>query len=119
MGVAGLRALPLPYLIVALQLATSLVAAAGFVLVDTSQAIAALMAGAVFIPPAAYLAWVMQRERAPRRLLFQGLMRFLVTVTLMAVAFAWWRPPALGFFSALVLMQLMYVAGPLIGRDAR
>ncbi len=110
---------PLPYLTVALQLVTSLVTAAGFVLVDTSQAIAALLAGAVCIVPAAWLAWAMRRERSGRKLLAQGLMKFLVTVILMGFAFAWWRPPALGFFSALVLMQLMYVAAPLIGRDGR
>lgn len=115
----GCLALPVPYRTIALQLVTSLVAAAGFALFDTSQAIAALIAGAVCILPAGWFAWVVTNERSPYRLLAQGLLKFVATVVLMGLAFAWWRPAALGFFSVFALMQLMYVVAPLIGRDAR
>lgn len=112
------RLVRLPALIVVLQLMTSLVVAAGLSLIDNSQAWAALLAGAVCVPPAAYFAWRAQNERAPGRLLGQGLMKFVSTLTLMALAFALAQPEPLGFFSAFVLMQMMYVVGPMLFRGS-
>jgi F0F1-type ATP synthase assembly protein I len=110
----------LPVLIVALQLMTSLVVAAGLWLIDNAQAWAALLAGAVCVPPAAYFAWRAQNERTPGRLLGQGMTKFVWTLALMALVFAWAQPAPLGFFLALVLMQTMYVVGPaLFGASAR
>jgi F0F1-type ATP synthase assembly protein I len=103
---------PLPVVIVVLQLMSSLVIAAGLALVDNSQAQAALIAGAVCVVPGGYFAWRTVVERNPARLLGQGVMKFLLTVTLMALAFAVWQPAPLGFFAAFVLMQAMYVVGP-------
>lgn len=97
-----------------LQLMTSLVVAAGFALVDNSQAFAALLAGAVVGVPAGYFAWRATVERSAGRLLVQGMMKTLLTLTLMALAFALWKPAPLGFFAAFVLMQAMYVVGPLL-----
>ncbi len=102
----------LPYLIVLLQLMTSLVVAAALALVDGAEARSALLAGGVTVLPAGYFAWRMQRERSAGRLLGQGLMKFLLTVTLMALTFAVFEPAPIGFFSAFVLMQVMYVVGP-------
>jgi len=102
----------LPLLIVTLQLMTSLVVAAGLALVDNSQAMAALLAGAVCVVPGGYFAWRATVERSPARLLGQGVMKFLLTLTLMALAFVVFRPAPLGFFAAFVLMQTMYVVGP-------
>jgi len=104
---------PLPLLIVVLQSMTSLVVAAGLTLVDNTQAWAALLAGAVCVAPGGYFAWRALAERSPGRLLGHGLAKFLATVTLMALVFAAFEPPALGFFLAFVLMQAMYVIGPL------
>lgn len=104
---------PLPLLIVVLQLMTSLVVAAGFALAETTQARGALIAGLVCVLPGGYFAWRATAERSPGRLLAQGAMKFLLTVTLMALAFAVFRPAPLGFFTAFVLMQAMYVVGPL------
>lgn len=108
----------LPMLIVALQLMTSLVIAAALWPIDHEQAWAALLAGAVVVPPAGYFAWRAQNERAPGRLLGQGLMKFVLTLALMALAFVWMQPPPLGFFAALVLMQAMYVIGPAVFGNA-
>lgn len=103
----------LPLRIVMLQLMTSLVVAAGFALIDTSEAMAALTAGAVCTLPGGWFAWRSATERSPARLLGQGVMKFLLTVTLMALAIVAFQPAPLGFFTAFVLMQTMYVAGPL------
>lgn len=102
----------LPWLIVVLQLMTSLVVAAGFVLVENSQAQAALVAGAVCVIPGGYFAWRATAERSPARLLGQAAMKFLATIAFMAVAFAVLQPAPLGFFTAFVLMQAMYIVGP-------
>jgi F0F1-type ATP synthase assembly protein I len=109
----------LPSTIVALQLATAVGVAAGLLLVDAAQAIAALLAGAVVVLPNAYFAWRAGSERSPGRLLAHGMMRFVLTVTLMAAAFAVFKPAPLGFFSAFVLMQAMYAAGPLLFGGSR
>ncbi len=111
-GVAqGERRLPL--IIVGLQTMTSLVVAAGFSLADNSHAAAALLAGAVCVGPAGYFAWRTTAERSPGRLLGQGVMKVLLTLTLMALVFAVFRPAGLAFFGTFVLMQSMYAVGPL------
>jgi hypothetical protein len=105
----------LPLTVVWLQLAGALfVATVLFVLVDSSQAFAALLAGAVVVVPNGYFAWRAGIERSPGRLLAHGVMRFVVTVALMSLSFVAFTPAPLGFFSAFVLMQVMYVAGPLL-----
>jgi F0F1-type ATP synthase assembly protein I len=108
----GERSLPL--MIVALQLSSALVVATVLFLVDASQAIAALLAGAVVVLPNGYFAWRAGVERSPGRLLAHGMMRFVLVLSLMALVFAVFQPAPLGFFSAFVLMQAMYVAGPLL-----
>jgi F0F1-type ATP synthase assembly protein I len=104
----------LPLLIVLLQLMTSLVVAAGLALADNSEAMAALMAGAVCVVPGGFFAWRAAVERSPGRLLGQGIMKFLLTVTSMALVFVAFEPEPLVFFGTLVLMQTMYVAGPVV-----
>jgi F0F1-type ATP synthase assembly protein I len=104
----------LPLAIVVLQLASAVVVAIGLFLVDASQSIAALLAGAVVVLPNGYFALRAVAERSPGRLLVHGIMRFILTVTLMALAFAVFEPAPLGFFSAFVLMQAMYAVGPLL-----
>jgi len=103
----------LPRTIVWLQLSGALVVATVlFLVVDASQAFAALLAGAVVVVPNGYFAWRVGVERSPGRLLAHGVMRFVLTVALMALTFVVFVPAPLGFFSAFVLMQVMYVAGP-------
>lgn len=108
----------LPAQIVMLQSMTSLVVAAVLLLSDNpqagSQAVAALLAGAVCVVPGGYFAWRAQVERSPARLLGQGVMKFLLTVTSMALVFAVLKPAPLGFFASFVAMQMMYVVGPVL-----
>ena len=110
--------MPLPYRIVALQLWAALVLAAALLFVGRDQAAAALLGGAVCVLPAGYFAWRVEHERSAARLLGHGVMKSMTTVALMALVFATLQPPLLGFFSAFVLLQLMYVVGPL-GRRGR
>lgn len=102
----------LPLAIVALQAAGAVGVASGLLLVDAAHAIAALLAGAVVVLPNGYFVLRARAERSPGRLLAYGVMRFVLTTTLMALAFAAFKPAPLGFFSAFLLMQAMYVAGP-------
>jgi F0F1-type ATP synthase assembly protein I len=104
----------LPMLVVALQAASALVVALGLVLIDAAQAQAALLAGLVTVIPSGYFAWRAGAERSPGRLIGQGLMKFALTVALMALVFAVFEPAPEGFFAAFVLMQTMYAAGPLV-----
>lgn len=112
-GVKSFAEKPLPALIVILQVMTSLVVAAGFALVDNSQAQAAVLAGMVYVLPGGYFAWRATVERSPGRLLGHGIMKTVVTVSLMAAALAMFRPAPLGFFVTMGLMQAMYVVGPM------
>lgn len=96
-----------------LQLVTALVMAAALLLIAPEQSFAALLAGLVCVVPGAFFAWRSQRERSPGRLLGQGVLKFVLTLVSMALVFAWFVPPPLGFFATFVLMQAMYVVGPL------
>lgn len=110
----------LPLIIVALQAMTSLVVAAGLLLIDNwlsggapGAARAALLAGAVVVIPAAWFAWRARSERSPGRLLAHGAMKVLLTLTSMALVFAVLEPQPLVFFGTFLVMQVMYVVGPL------
>jgi len=103
----------LPAWIVLLQLFGSLAVAAGFASAGlVSEALSALLAGAVVVVPAGYLAWRIEHERSAGRVLGQSMMKFVVTMALMALTFAVLKPAPLGFFVAFVLMQTMYLVGP-------
>jgi F0F1-type ATP synthase assembly protein I len=103
----------LPLIIVGLQAMTSLVVAAGLLLIDNWLSGAALLAGAVVAIPAAWFAWRSRSERSPGRLLAHGAMKVLVTLTSMALVFAVLEPQPLVFFGTFLVMQVMYVVGPL------
>lgn len=111
--------MPLSYRIVTLQACAAIVAAVALLLLSVEEATAALLAGAVGVIPGGYLAWRAQVERSPGRLLGQGMVKFVLTVVLMTVAFVWFKPPPFGFFATLVLMQIMYIVGALGGAENR
>jgi F0F1-type ATP synthase assembly protein I len=109
----------LPLAIVLLQLTTSVVVATVMLLVDAWQAVSALLAGAAIVIPGGYFAWRARVEHSPGRLLAHGMMKFVSTVALMALSFAVLQAAPLGFFSAFVLMQAMYVIGPVLFGGSR
>ncbi len=107
----------LPLVIVALQAMTSLVVAAGLSLIENwhegAEPKAALLAGAVMVLPGAWFAWRATAERSPGRLLAHGAARLILTLTSMVLVFMVLEPEPLGFLLTLILMQAMYVVGPL------
>jgi len=107
------------YRIVVYQAATALLIAAGLAWVSLDQGVAALLAGAVCVVPNGYYAWRISGERSPGRLLGLGVARVMVTLSLMAVAFATAKPAPLGFFVTFIAMQLMYVVGSVNEYGAR
>lgn len=97
--------------IVAYQGAVALVMAVALAPLGRAQSLAALIAGLVVLVPNAYFAWRAGVEPSPTRLLAHGVGRSVATLVLMAAAFAVTRPAPLGFFAALIVMQLMYLVG--------
>lgn len=83
------------------------------------QTISALAAGAASVIPAGLYAWRASVERSATRFLLQGVLKFALTLLLVAACIIVIKPAAAGFFGALMLMQLMYVAVPLAQADAR
>jgi ATP synthase protein I len=99
------------YRIVLYQAVAAAVVAAGLMLVSPEQSLAALLAGLVCVVPNAYFAWRTGVERSPALLLAQGVGKLAFATALMVVVFAMLKPAPLGFFSAFIAMQLMYVVG--------
>jgi F0F1-type ATP synthase assembly protein I len=114
----GDRERRLPLVIVGLQAMTSLVVAAGLSLIENwhegAEPEAALLAGAVTVLPGAWFAWRATAERSPGRLLAHGAARLILTLTSMVLVFMVLEPEPLGFLLTLILMQAMYVVGPLV-----
>lgn len=77
------------------------------------QTVAVLAAGAASVAPAAFYAWRALVERSATRFLLQGVLKFGLTILLVAASIILIRPAALGFFGTLILLQVMYVAAPL------
>lgn len=64
--------------------------------------------------PAGLYAWRASVERSATRFLLQGVLKFALTLLLVAACIILIRPAAAGFFGTLALMQLMYVVAPLM-----
>jgi len=103
--------MPVSYRIVALQVATALIAAAGLLMWNAADAVGALAAGVVCVIPNGYFAWRINRERSASRMLGAGIVRLVGIVILMTVVFATITPSPLGFFATFVLLQIVHVAG--------
>lgn len=101
-----------------MQVCAALFAAAVLLLVGSKDAWSGLLAGAVSVLPNALFAWLTERQRSPGRLVAFGVLRFVLTILLLAAAVAALRPAPLGFFGTFMLVQLAFVAGPLMDRDS-
>ncbi len=113
-----------PYRIVAWQaLATAAIAAVFFVWelpgnADESfagflQTASALAAGLASVIPAGLYAWRASVERSATSFLLQGVVKFALTLVLVAGSIIVLKPAAAAFFGTLALMQVMYVVVPL------
>ena len=58
-------------------------------------------------------------ERSAARFLLQGVLKFTLTLVLVAACIILIRPAAAGFFGTFVLLQAMYVMVPLRAKTAR
>lgn len=127
-AVARSNALPLK--IVALQAGIAAAVAAVLLLVASpalEQAGAALLAGVCVVVPGLAVALLFARPVDPQASAVDGsgaasvamlMMSFLAVLVLMALVFALLKPPALGFFSALVATQVAPVIAPAL-QDAQ
>lgn len=79
-----------------------------------AQAVAAALGAGVCIGPTALFAWAAQRTGVAGRVLLYGVVRTLAVVALMALVLALAKPAPLGFFAALGVVHLAYVAVPMI-----
>ncbi|MEM8768188.1 MAG: hypothetical protein AAGE43_12130 [Pseudomonadota bacterium] len=77
------------------------------------QTVAALCAGLASVIPAGLYAWRASVERSATRFLLQGVVKFALTLFLVAACIVLLKPAAAGFFGTLILMQVMYVIAPL------
>ena len=83
------------------------------------QTVSALAAGMACIVPAGLYAWRARVERSAARFLLQGVLKFALTLVLVAAFIILMKPAAAGFFGTFVLLQAMYVVAPLTERQAR
>lgn len=77
------------------------------------QTVAALAAGTASVVPAGIYAWRAMVERSATRFLVQGVLKFALTLVLVAACIIAIKPAAAGFFGTFVLLQAMYVMVPL------
>lgn len=77
------------------------------------QTASALAAGLASVIPAGFYAWRASVERSATSFLLQGVVKFALTLVLVAGSIVVLKPAAAAFFGTLVLMQVMYVAVPL------
>ena len=80
------------------------------------QTMSALAAGIACVVPAGLYAWRATVERSATRFLLQGVLKFGLTLTLVAVFIVVLKPAAAGFFGTFILLQGMYVVAPLTSR---
>ena len=80
------------------------------------QSASALAAGIASVIPAGLYAWRASVERSATGFLLQGVVKFVLTLVLVAASIIVLKPAAAAFFGTLILLQLMYVIVP-ITRD--
>ena len=113
-----------PYRIVAWQSVATAVVTAAFLLLELPgdpdaalggfiQTASALAAGLASVIPAGLYAWRASVERSATSFLLQGVVKFALTLVLVAGSIIVLKPAAAAFFGTLALMQVMYVAVPL------
>lgn len=77
------------------------------------QTASALAAGLASVIPAGFYAWRASVERSATSFLLQGVVKFVLTLVLVAACIIVLKPAAGAFFGTLALMQAMYVVVPL------
>ena len=120
------RSVPLPFRVVAVQGVLAVALTLVFLLLSRAHAMSSLLAGVVMIAPNVFFAWRVavnvpagQEMSAARRLVGSGIAKSLVTLALLIVVFARYRPEPFAFFATMILMQGVYWLAPLFESDER
>ena len=103
--------MPGSYKVVLLQLAVTVVLTLAFWAAGADQGRAALMGGLAVGLPNAYFAYVATSRRSAEGVLANGVVKFVLGLTLIAVALKVFEPPPLGFFSGLIGAILAHAVG--------
>lgn len=97
--------------VLAVQAGLGIVCSMAFYIRSPRAGTSAMLALACVLIPAGYYAWVQARTLNGPRLLFQGVMKMVLTMLGMAVSVVVFGVEALGFFVTFAVMQLGYLAG--------
>ena len=94
--------------IVVLQGGIALAVALLLASLDPAQAFAAGLAGFVCVGANGWFAWQLGRNRDPRRLLWMGVLRSVLTMALLGVVIVGFKPARAGFLGTFALSQAAY-----------
>lgn len=86
-------------------------ATGAFFLVSRLAGTSAILATGCVLLPTMYYAWVQARTLLAARILAHGVLKMLLTVTLMGVCIVVIGIEPLGFFATFAIMQLGYLGG--------
>jgi F0F1-type ATP synthase assembly protein I len=114
----------LPIKIVTVQAVTAAILAMMFLMLGGRHAVASTLAGVVVLIPSGWFAWRVVASNGDdastvdvaRRLLANGVVKLLLTVGLLVVTFAWFRPEPVAFFATLIALQAVHWCTPLLDR---
>jgi F0F1-type ATP synthase assembly protein I len=113
----------LPYRILLAQACAGAVVAIALLASGPAYVLAALLGMAVVVLPNALLALQLQiasqRGDSAARMLGQGFAKFVLTITLVAVALSVIRPEAVGFFAGLGAAVLAQIIAPALLRSPK
>jgi F0F1-type ATP synthase assembly protein I len=115
---------PLPFRILAVQGVFAATLAIMFLLKSRAHAVSALLAGIAVIAPNVVFAWQVVRASVPvgqelnsaRHLIGSMIAKVLLSIGLLVVAFAYFRPEPLAFFAAMIVLQAVYLLTPVLER---
>ena len=93
-------------------------------LMGRAHAMSALLAGVVVIAPNVVFAWRVAKASVPvgqelnsaRRLIGSMIARLLLSIGLLVVVFAYFRPEPLAFFATMIVLQAVYLLTPVLER---
>lgn len=91
----------------------SAIAASGLVMMlwGLPSSVSMVLGGVAILLPNAFFAWASTRRRSGGWLLVQGVVKFLLSIILMAIAFRHFSPDPLAFFAGVIVALLAHAIG--------
>jgi F0F1-type ATP synthase assembly protein I len=113
---------PLAFRILAVQGAFAVALAMMFLLMGRAHAVSALLAGVVVVAPNVGFAWRVAKASAPvgqelnsaRRLIGSMIAKLLLSIGLLVIVFAYFRPEPVAFFVTMIALQTAYWFAPML-----